>query len=58
MQASGIPLPVESAGPFPAVGGTSYVIVRLPDLPPNTYALTVTLNNGSSTNAPTITIVP
>ena len=58
VQASGIPLPVESAGPFPAVGGTSYVIVRLPDLPPNTYALTVTLNNRSSTNAPTIQIVP
>jgi hypothetical protein len=39
VEASGIPLPVESAGPFPAVGGTSYVIVRLPDLPPNTYAM-------------------
>jgi hypothetical protein len=58
VQASGIPLPVETAGPFPAVGGTSYVIVRLPDLPPNTYVLTVTLNNRSSTNAPTIQIVP
>jgi hypothetical protein len=58
VQASGIPLVVESAGPFPAVGGTSYVVVRLPDLPPNTYALTVTLNNRSSTNAPTFTIVP
>ena len=58
VEASGIPLPVESAGPFPAVGGTSYVVVRLPDLPPNTYALTVRLNNRSSTNAPTIQIIP
>lgn len=57
VQASGIDLPVENAGPG-AVGGTSYVIVRLPDLPPNTYALTVRLNNRNSTNAPTIQIVP
>jgi hypothetical protein len=58
VQASGIPLPVESAGPFIGLGATSYVIVSLPDLPPNTYALTVTLNNRSSTNAPTIQIIP
>ena len=58
VQASGIPLPVETAGPFPSVGSTSYVIVRLPDLPPNTYALTVTMNNRGSANAPTIQIIP
>jgi hypothetical protein len=58
VQASGIDLPVETAGPFAAVGGTSYVIVRLPDLPPNFYTLTVRLNNRSSTNAPTIQIIP
>jgi hypothetical protein len=58
VQASGIPLTVESAGPFIGLGATSYVIVRLPDLLPNTFALTVTLNNRSSTNAPTIQIVP
>ena len=57
VQASGIDLPVENAGPG-AVGGTSYVIVRLPDLPPNTYALTVRLNNRISTNGPTIQIIP
>ncbi|MFY9620119.1 MAG: PA domain-containing protein [Pyrinomonadaceae bacterium] len=58
VEASGISLPVENAGPFSDVGGTSYVIVRLLDLPPNTYALTVRLNNRSSTNAPTIRIIP
>ena len=58
VQANGIPLPVESAGPFNGLAATSYVIVRLPDLAPNTYVLTVTLNGDSSTNAPTITIVP
>ena len=58
VEASGIPLMVETAGPFPSVGGTSYVIVKLPDLPPNTYALTVRLNSRSSTNAPTIRIIP
>ena len=58
VQANGIPLDVESAGPVNGLAATSYVIVRLPDLPPNTYALTVTLNNRSSTNAPTIQIVP
>lgn len=56
VQASGIPLPVENAGPAPAIAG-SYIIVRLPDLLPNTYALTVTYNNVNSTNAPTIQIV-
>jgi hypothetical protein len=57
VQANGISLPVESAGPLPAVGG-SYVIVRLPDLAVNTYALTLTLNGVTSTNAPTIQIIP
>jgi hypothetical protein len=58
VQANGIPLTVENAGPFIGLGSTSYVIVRLPDLTPNTYALTVTLNNRNSTNAPTIQIIP
>lgn len=57
-QANGIPLPVETAGPWNAIANTSYVIVQLPDLQPGTYALTVTLNGVNSTNAPTITIVP
>ena len=52
-----ISLPVESAGPLAVIGG-SYVVVRLPDLVPNTYALTVTLNGVNSTNAPTIQIIP
>lgn len=58
VQANGIPLTVESAGPFNGLGSTSYVIVRLPNLAPNTYVLTVNLNNRSSTNAPTIQIIP
>jgi hypothetical protein len=58
VQASGIDLPVETAGPYGAVGSTSYVIVRLPDLPPNFYTLTVRLNNRNSANAPTIQIIP
>ena len=57
VQANGIPLPVENAGPAPAISG-SYIIVRLPDLLPNTYAVTVTFNNVNSTNAPIIQIVP
>jgi hypothetical protein len=56
VQANGIPLPVESAGPFTAVSGTSYVIVSLPDLQPGNYALTVSLRGINGTNAPTITI--
>jgi hypothetical protein len=58
VQANGIPLIVENAGPFIAIGGTSYIIVSLPDLQPGMYALTVTLNGANSTNAPTIQIVP
>lgn len=57
VQANGISLPVESAGPFAAISG-SYIVVRLPDLAPNTYALTVTFNGVNSTNAPTFEIVP
>lgn len=52
-----ISLPVETAGPFSAISG-SYIIVRLPDLAPATYNLTVTLNGGNSANSPTLTIVP
>ena len=58
VQANGTALPVEAAGPWSALPGTSYIVVRLPDLAPNTYALTVTLNGVNSTNSPTITIVP
>jgi len=59
VQANGIPLAVESAGPFNSLAGTSYVVVRLPDgLPNGDLALTVTLRGVNSTNAPTITIVP
>ncbi|MGQ0761240.1 MAG: PA domain-containing protein [Acidobacteriota bacterium] len=58
VQANGIPLEVESAGPLNGLGATSYVIVKLPNLSPNTYVLIVTLNNRSSTNAPTIQIIP
>jgi hypothetical protein len=50
-------LPVENAGPFSVISG-SYVIVRLDNLTPGTYNLTVTLNGVSSTNAPTIQIIP
>lgn len=57
VQANGIPLPVENAGPAPAING-SYIIVRLPNLLPSTYAVTVTFNNVNSTNAPTIQIIP
>lgn len=56
VQANGIPLPVQTAGPAPSING-SYIIVTLPDLLPNTYAITVTFNNVNSTNAPTIQIV-
>ncbi|MGZ5484040.1 MAG: PA domain-containing protein [Pyrinomonadaceae bacterium] len=50
-------LPVETAGPFSLISG-SYVIVRLDNLTPGTYNLTVTLNGANSTNAPTIQIIP
>lgn len=50
-------LPVENAGPFSLISG-SYVIVRLDNLTPGTYNLTVTLNGANSTNAPTIQIIP
>jgi hypothetical protein len=58
VQIGGIPGTVESAGPFNAVAGTSYVVVRLPDglSTGQTYAVTVTLRGVNSTNAPTITI--
>lgn len=57
--ANGISLTVESSGIWNALAGTSYIVVILPNLNPNTdYALTVTVNNANSTNAPTITIVP
>lgn len=52
-----IALPVENAGPFSLISG-SYVIVRLDNLTPGTYNLTVTLNGANSTNAPTIQIIP
>jgi hypothetical protein len=54
--ANGIPLPVESSGTWTALAGTSYIIVRLPDLQPNTdYALS--LGGGvTSSNSPTIRI--
>ena len=52
-----ISLPVENAGPFGLISG-SYVIVRLDNLTPGTYNLTVTLNGANSTNAPTIQIIP
>ena len=50
-------LPVESAGPFTLISG-SYVIVKLDNLAPGTYNLTVTLNGTNSTNTPTIQIGP
>jgi hypothetical protein len=57
VQANGIPLTVEAAGPFTALAGTSYVVVRLPDgLPTGNLGLTITLRGMNSTNAPTIGI--
>jgi len=53
---NGVPATVETAGPFNPPAGTSYVVVRLPNLSPGTYALTLTLRGVNSTNAPTITI--
>jgi PA domain-containing protein len=58
VQMGGIPLAIESAGPVSGLAGTSFIVVRLPDLAPSNYALTVTFNGVNSTNAPTITIVP
>jgi len=58
VQAGGIPLPVENAGPVSGLAGTSFIIVRLPDLTPNNYAISVTFRGVNSTNAPLITIVP
>lgn len=60
VRASGIPLVVESAGPNPGLAGTSYIVVRLDGLPasPPDYNLTVSLRGVSSTNAPTIRIIP
>jgi hypothetical protein len=43
--------PVESVGPYPAIGG-SYIVFRLPDLTPGTYALDIRLNNVNSANSP------
>ena len=57
VRANSTSLPIETAGPFNLIGG-SYVIVRLDGLTPATYNLTVTLNGVSSTNAPTIQIIP
>lgn len=57
VRADTISLPVENAGPFSLISG-SYVIVRLDNLTPGTYNLTVTLNGANSTNAPTIQIIP
>src|SRR5207302_3720869 len=60
VQIGGIPASVESAGPFNALAGTSYIVVRLPDglVSGNSYLVTVTLGTTPSSNAPTITIVP
>jgi hypothetical protein len=55
--ANGIPLPIEAWGTFNDLAGTSYIIVRLPDLQPTDYALRV-VAPVPSTNSPTITISP
>ena len=57
VRANTISLPVETAGPFSLISG-SYVIVRLDNLTPGTYNLSVTLNGANSTNTPTIQIIP
>jgi hypothetical protein len=54
-QANGIPLTLESAGPFTGLAGTSYIVVKLPDLPQGNYALTVTLR-GVTSNPVTLKI--
>jgi hypothetical protein len=54
---AGIPLAVESAGPWSPVAGTSYVVVRLADgIPTGNQTLTITLRGVNSTNAPAIAI--
>jgi hypothetical protein len=43
VQVDGNSYPVEAVGPSPTTGG-SYIVFRLPDLPPGTYALSIRLN--------------
>lgn len=60
VQASGVPLPVESVGPLLGVPSltASYIVVRLPDgLPTGNLSLTITVNNVTS-NATTLSISP
>ena len=60
VQASGVPLPVESVGPLLGVPSltASYIVVRLPDgLPAGNLSLTITVNNVTS-NAATLSITP
>jgi len=54
--AQGTPLTVEAAGPWNAVSGMSYIVVRLTGLTPGTKSVIVTINGVNSTNSPTITI--
>src|SRR5262249_13993380 len=46
---------VESVGPNATVSG-SYIVFRLPDLPPGTYPLSIKVRGVMSANSPTITI--
>src|SRR5262249_16817612 len=48
--------PVESVGPYSAIGG-SYIVFRLPDLTPGTYPLGIRLNGVNSANSPNLIII-
>jgi hypothetical protein len=56
VQIGGNSYAVEGVGPNSTIGG-SYIVFRLPDLQPNTYALSIRLNGVNSTNSPNVTII-
>jgi hypothetical protein len=57
VEVAGFSVPVESVGPFsfPGFEG-SYIVVRLPDLPPGNWPLSIRLRGVNSINSPTLRI--
>jgi hypothetical protein len=57
VEVGGFALAVESVGPS-SFGGldVSYIVFRLPDLPPGNWPLSIRLHGVPSTNSPTISI--